>query len=507
MDKKKKVQSPSSMKAAEMTKESFRQTASLSEKILLNEGMFSHCGDDHDIRKITRARIENMLYANSLQQSEAPVNIHIGRQGINQWIWENKVMIDIPTDVLKDYLHHKMTNDALIFYKEYIMVREFAQKVAAYLKVPANQIMDNQLLNDEILTYLSTSFTTTAVKQKLISFLVKNARLYQQDSRFEAEKDTPMFSPLKHPNKKTVHPKVEAYLNQLTKEGKTELTRMRVLTHINTLLTWLSNSMQDFAALEAHTIPILSIKEMHLLEFRSFLLKKQRKGEYSPITISECIYAVKSFFLFLKKTYGFPNPSRKIKSIKAPRYRFRDLPTAEQINSFFEVIETYAEDPLLERTAFQFMLTLGLRSMEVSQISWKDINMDIRTICIHSKGGKYHELPLAGKLYRDLEMLRGISSPSKYLFGDDSKKLLRKLQSNYKLYSLIAGWTFPGGLHLFRHCFVTNLAAQNPPPQVLQALSRVVKMDTVSLYTHLNQKTNWLSQEINKLNYSYQGDK
>ncbi|KEQ22000.1 tyrosine-type recombinase/integrase [Paenibacillus tyrfis] len=502
-------QNPHQINDLESTKkqESFRQNASFAEKILLNEGMFTRRGDDHDIRKITRARIENMLYANSLQQLETPVNIYLGRQGINQWIWENKVILEIPTEILKKYLLRKMTKDAFIFYKEYIMVHELAQKIGVYLKIPASQIMDEQLLSDEVLTYLSTSLATTGMQQKLIAFVVQHANQYLKTPLHNTEKYSLLFSPLKNRKGKPVHPKIEMYMKQLTKEGKSGHTLARVTTHINSMLFWLVNNMKDFAACKTHTVPILSIKEMHLQEFRSYLLKKQRKGEYSSITISECIYAIKSFFLFLQKTYGFPDPAKKIKSIKASRYRFRNLPTKEQITAFFNVIETYSENPLLERIAFQFMLTLGLRSMEVSQISLNDINMEIRTISIHSKGGKHHELPLAGKLYRDLEMIKSIPSTSKYLFGDDPKKMIRELQENYKLYSQIAGWTFPGGLHLFRHCFVTNLAGQNPPPQVLQALSRVIKMDTVSLYTHLNQKSNWLSQELNKLDYSYQGGK
>ncbi|WP_282937677.1 site-specific integrase [Paenibacillus sp. RC67] len=499
-------QIPHQINDLESTKkqESFRQNASFAEKILLNEGMFTRCGDDHDIRKITRARIENMLYANSFELSETPVNIHIGRQGINHWIWENKVILDIPTKVLKDYLYQKMTNDAFAFYNEYIMARELAQKIAAYLKIPISEILDEQLMDNEVLTYLSKSFATTGRKQNLIAFVVQYAK---QTTMHDTEKYRLLFTPLGTRKGKPVHPKIEMYMKQLTKEGKSELTIARVITHINSMLFWLVNTMKDFTACELHTVPILSIKEMHLQEFRSYLLKKQRKGEYSSITISECIYAIKSFFLFLQKIFGFPDPAKKIKSIKASRYRFRNLPTEEQIIAFFNVIEMYSENPLLECIAFQFMLTLGLRSMEVSQVSWNDINMGIRTICIHSKGGKHHELPLAGKLYRDLEIFQSITSTSKYLFGDNPQKSTRELQNNYKLYSLIAGWAFSGGLHLFRHCFVTNLAGQSPPPQALQALSRVVRMDTVSLYTHLNQKTNWLSQEINKLDYSYQGGK
>ena len=507
MEKDMKAQPPSRLETEEITKESFRQNASLNEKILLCEGMFTDLRDDHDIRKLTRARIESMLYASNLKQSEAPINVHIGRQGINRWIWENNVIPEIPTNVLKEYLKQKLTYDAFAFYNEYIMVRELSQKIAAHLKIPVSDILDKHFTDNEVLTYLSSSFATTGRKQNLMAFIVQHANQFLQTTLQDTEKYSLLFTPLKTNKGKPVHPKIEMYMKQLTKEGKSDRTKARVKTHINSLLVWLVDNMKNFAACQSHTVPILSITETHLQEFRSYLLKKQRKGEYSLITISECIYAIRSFFLFSKKTFGFPDPAKKIKSIKAARYRFRNLPTKEQVTVFFNVIEVYSENPLMERIAFQFMLTLGLRSMEVSQVSWNDINMEIRTICIHSKGGKYHELPLSGELYRDLKMFHSVPSKSTYLFGDDPKRFVRKFQNNYKLYSHIAGWTFPGGLHLFRHCFVTNLIGQNPPPQVIQALSRVIKMDTVSLYTHLNQISNWLSQEVNKLDYSYRGGK
>lgn len=482
--------------------ESFRQNASFAEKILLNEGIFTRSNDEHDVRKITRARIENMLYAMNLRQIEAPVNIHLGRQGINSWIWENKILIEIPTSILKEYLYHKMTNDAMYFYKEYSMIHAMVQKVAGYLKIPINLLRDEMLLDETVLSYLDSSFATSKLKQRMITYLAELTSHSQRNSEFISL----MLPELQHREDKLIHPKIQEYIKQLTKEGKAEATKKNVLRYMNMLLPWLTNNMRDFTTYEPHNIPFLTIKEVHLLEFRAYLLKKQRNGEYSPITVSECIYAVKNFFLFLKKTYGFPDPSRKLKSFKAPRYRFRNLPSDEQIQTFFNVIETYSDNPLLERTAFQFMLTLGLRSMEVAQVSWNDINMGIRTIRIHSKGGKYHELPLAGRLYEDLKIHSRNAMSSNYIFGKSPKIALQMLQQNYKLYCLIAGWTFPGGLHLFRHAFVTNLAGKQAPPQVLKALARVIKMDTVSLYTHLNQRTNWLSREVNKLNYGLKGD-
>ncbi|MBP2114112.1 tyrosine-type recombinase/integrase [Paenibacillus silagei] len=487
----------------ERTKESFRQNASFDEKILLNEGMFYHSSDDHDIKKVTRVRIENMLYANTLQQTEAPVSTYIGRQGINQWILDNNVLTDIPTTFLKKYLYSKKARDAFYFYRdEYLLILELTQRLSGHLKTPAHKLMDEHLLDQEVWSYLSTSFATTKSKQRLINSLIT----YITGVTGYDTKEVLLFPPVKN-LKKMVHPKLELYTKQLTKEGKSKNTINTYKNHINCMLSWLVNNMKDFTGNELHNIPILSIKEIHLQEFRSYLLMKQRKGDYRSITISECIYDVKNFFVFLKKSFGFPNPARKLKSIKAPRYHYRDLPTEEQLIEFFNVIDMYSQSPLLESVAFQLMVTLGLRSMEVSHVSWNDINLETKTIMIQSKGGKYHILPLAGKLYRNLELFQRFPLTKKYLFGDDPVKIVSQLKENYKLYSHVAGWNFPGALHLFRHCFVTNLAGKNPPPQILKELSRVVKMDTVSLYTHLNQRTNWLSQQINKLDYSPQGGK
>jgi integrase/recombinase XerD len=489
---------PESRKIQEQQiEDSFRQNASFAEKNLLNEGMFSPNDDDHDIKSMTRARVENMLHAVRTRQIEsAPTEVPLGREGINQWIWENKVFCDIPTDILKTYLYLKKSYDAMGFYQYYRLVQELLQEIAIYRQIPVSKMMDEHILNEDSMTFLMESFATSINKKTLVTYLYKH---------FIKSNPQPMvlyLPPTQRRQSKTIHPKVLEYQKQLFKEGKAIGTQRNFLKYMNMFLPWLVNNMLDFASYEAHTVPILKIKEMHLEEFRSTLLKRERNGEYARVTIAECLYAIKGFFQFLKRKYGFPDPSKKLKSLKAPRYGFRELPTNEQITGFFNVIDRYSDDPVLERIAFRFMLSLGLRSIEVVRILWDDINFGIKTIRIHGKGDRYDTLPLVGNLYDDLRKIQGSSPSSKYLFGDNLDQNLRNLQNNYKLYSLIAGWEFPGGLHLFRHGFVTKLAEKHILPQALQKLSRVERLDTVSLYMHLNQKQTRLNQEVNKLSYT-----
>src|SRR5690606_34707434 len=122
--------------------------------------------------------------------------------------------------------------------------------------------------------------------------------------------------------------------------------------------------------------------------------------------------AIRSFYRFLKERYGYEAPLQRFRSINAPRYSPRDIPTEEQIIKLFQTVRQYAQDPILELLGYRFMLDLGLRLSEVANIKWKDVNMGTRTIVIHSKGKKTHVLPLAGELYQLLHEIHCNHNPS-----------------------------------------------------------------------------------------------
>ncbi|MDQ0917549.1 tyrosine-type recombinase/integrase [Paenibacillus sp. V4I5] len=480
----------------------FRQNASFDEKNLQNERLFSTLNVEHDIRTIDRKKVENMIVTADVQSIETPQEfITIGKKGIVEWIWKNKVMTDIPSTFLKSYLHGKKKIDAMNFYRHYKLVSELSQQVAIFRQIPIEEVSDVEIFDEPTLEFLQETFSENIQKKKLVTTLYKKAQqIIPQDHVSINSLGNRSDRKAKYKN---LHPKVIEFLTWMEQEGKAVGTQRNFLRHMNMLLPWLSQNLEDLKCYVTHTIPILRIKEMHLQEFRSYLLKKVKHGEYARVTVAECLYSVIQFFQFLNKKYGFPNPASKLKSIKAPRYKYRDLPTNEQITYFLKVINQYSDHPALERAAFRLMFSLGLRSIEVARLSWNDINLGIKTIRIHGKGNRYDFLPLVGQLYEDLKMIDQQSqNPSMYLLGNSINKNLKSLQDNYKLYCLIAGWEFKGALHLFRHLFITNLSKQNVLPQALKELSRVERLDTVSLYTHINHQSTWLNKEINKLNYT-----
>jgi site-specific recombinase XerD len=350
------------------------------------------------------------------------------------------------------------------------------------------------------LRYLLENPTQNPQRRLLVTSIYKKAQSRPKDLAFPISNIKKFDS---QADNRILHPKVMEFLKRMEKEGKAKVTQVRFTAYMNMFLPWLSHNMEDFKSYEVHNIPTLKIKEMHLQEFRTYLLKKVSRGNYAQVTAAECLYAIRRFFQFLHRRYGFPNPAKRLKSIKAPRYHTRDIPTDVQIATLLQVINKYSDQPALDRASFRLMFSLGLRSIEVARLSWNDINLETRTIRIHGKGNRYDLLPLVGQLFNDLQLVKQSQNSSKYILGNDINKNKKTLLDNYKLYSLIAEWEFKGGLHLFRHLFITNLVKYNILPQAIQKLTRVEKLDTVSLYMHINRT--WLNEQINILDYGQEG--
>lgn len=66
---------------------------------------------------------------------------------------------------------------------------------------------------------------------------------------------------------------------------------------------------------------------------------------------------------------------------------------------------------------------------------------------------------------------------------------------------MITGWPFPGGVHIFRHMFITRLAYKGVLPQAIKELARVSMLDTVGLYIHMAHRDQHMNSQIDLLKY------
>lgn len=66
-----------------------------------------------------------------------------GPQGINRWMWENKVQHEIPNGLLREYLSRGMRNAPHVYYRKYQVVRMMLLHIAKYHEIsPAMIIKD-----------------------------------------------------------------------------------------------------------------------------------------------------------------------------------------------------------------------------------------------------------------------------------------------------------------------------------------------------------------------------
>lgn len=479
----------------EETQESFRQNPFFAEKILDPSGMFPALSDDHDIRKVTREKVENMLFERQLQPENQYSTEYLGPHGINQWVWDNKIKIEggIAPSILREYILLKMNNTPTKFFYNFQIVRDLLNRATEYYQVSTIQIKDDQLLNPEFLHHEINQSPNSCTSMLLRYLMQKSIKTNLLNETISIKNVTKI--------KASLHPRIHEYRAHLEAKGLSRSHIQNVVGDIHQLFTWLCANIHMFEEASSDNIPIYHIQNDHLQAYRTFKMKQVREGHYSLMNISNCIYRIRAFFCYLYERFGYNPPHRRLRAIKAPPYKTRDIPTDQQIETFFQMVARYAADPVREHLAYRLMLDLGLRVSEVAHIKWIDINLETRTIVIHSKGKKSHYLPLAGCLYQYLLKLQNMPTSKCFLLGDRPRSIAHNLYLNYKLYAMIAGWPFPGGVHLFRHTFITRLAKKGILPQTLKELARVARLDTVSLYMHMAHQDRYMISQINMLNY------
>ncbi|OZB96553.1 site-specific integrase [Paenibacillus sp. XY044] len=480
------------------TQESFRQNLYFAEKILDLKGIFPPLSDDHDIRKVTREKVENMLYAQHVLTDNPTPNIesiqHYGRSGINLWIWNNKVQKLISQPLLLNYMKQIIPNDPPYYLQKLTVVLEIQQLAADFLQMEPAQIMDDQLVEHTVLQHIIENVEMTVVKANVLNYFISRSTQTTGIERTYLLEVTARV-------KKDLHPKITEFKMNMQNKGLSKEHIRKQVAAVDQLFSWLCKNIHVFSEENHTSIQMLKIQSEHLLSYRTYLLKKVNIGAASPISFCHKISAIKSYFYFLRERYGIEPPLQRFRAIKAPRYNPRDLPNEEQIATFFQTVQMYSDNPIQETVGFRLLLELGLRLSEAAQVAWDDINLGRRTIVIHSKGGKSHMLPLVGKLYDGFTQLKKVYDKHPLVLGEKSSSIADRLYRNFKLYALIAGWQYPGGVHLFRHMFITRLAYKGVLPQAVKELTRVKRLNTVSLYIHLGRQNQYLTNQIDKLSY------
>ncbi|MEV5027405.1 tyrosine-type recombinase/integrase [Paenibacillus sp. LPE1-1-1.1] len=293
------------------------------------------------------------------------------------------------------------------------------------------------------------------------------------------------------------HVTIDNYLAQ-NKHLKKSSIRMHRSAYYK-FLTWTIATYEEFKNEDISSILLSSITEEHINGYYKHLsrLVKNDVLKESSVNYIQC-YINSLFQRLYQQEHLLEDITLGIKKIYYERYNNRDIPTNQEISAFLKIVDTYSPQKKIHGLAFEMMLYLGLRKTETSKIRWRDINFSTGTILVTGKNDKEARLIVPEKIINRLKELKEKSTGG-YLFGDSREAFADSLYVYYKIFSLMAGWQYPGGLHLLRHVFITRLSEKDCPIQLLKELGRHEKTETTSKYIHRSNKH--LEESINKLNY------
>ncbi|MEF3313451.1 site-specific integrase [Paenibacillus sp. GYB004] len=409
----------------------------------------------------------------------------LGSKGINDWLWEQKVIPNIKLQKIRALLKEiKIFRTPYQLYSSYLIALHFQSSLAVIVNKSAWQISDSDVTKENIIIYCKRYLE----KKIDFNFIKKLAKEYYPESVLRMPDNWGKKS--RQEQEPEIHPYLDRFAKHLTREGNSTPYVQRVTRYSLFFLSWLTEVFASFQDHTASTIPIWLIEREHLIQFKEYLERCEISGKYTDITASNIFYEVISFFKYLYDVRAIRKNIGSIDGIKANRYRYRDIPDQDQLSRFFQTLQQYSDEPEYDSAFFGSLLLLGLRFCECERLAWSDVNLEAGIIRIRGKGRRNKSTPMlippTLRLYfKQLNAVTTHKCTRIFNIYLDTQKLYREMLKKYKLYSIIANWNFPGGFHLFRHTFITTLSKNKRiHPELLQRLARHERIDTTAKYSH-----------------------
>ncbi len=168
---------------------------------------------------------------------------------------------------------------------------------------------------------------------------------------------------------------------------------------------------------------------------------------------------------------------------RRPR-RLPDVPSDEQIRTLLASMEKQAQ--LDYRLMVKMLVYTGMRSFELTNLKWTDIDWERNRIKVRGKGDKDRLVPLA-KVFRDELLLYRSKNPrNRYVF---ESRLNDKYSERYirKVFQDACKRAECGRIHphSLRHYFITYWTNQGWPDREVQLMSGHESRSSLQIYQHL----------------------
>lgn len=239
----------------------------------------------------------------------------------------------------------------------------------------------------------------------------------------------------------------------------------------------LTNYGRCIAKISVHfQCPANELEEEQINGYLQFLLTDQQP---SKSYFKHTVYGLR----FLFRVYGREDKALKLPSLK----KSSPLPV---VLSGKECKVLFRSGRILKhRVLLSFIYSAGLRSQEVRNLKWPDIDFDRQVIHIRkTKYNKDRYVPLSEVMIKGLRKYRRAYSPKEYVFNGKaigSKLSNRGVQWAMKEAVKRAGITKNATVHSLRHSYATHLLEFGLDVDTVRKLLGHAHLTTTLVYLHV----------------------
>lgn len=251
---------------------------------------------------------------------------------------------------------------------------------------------------------------------------------------------------------------------------------------------------------EPATLPVL--QKLETRHLRAFLSARHAAG-LSHRTQARALSTLRTFYRFLKKTYGLENTA--ILALKGPRLKAtlpRPLSTDQALDVMTHAETEHSFISLRNQALFALLYGCGLRLSEALALRIMDVQPPPQTLRILGKGQKERLVPLLPFVQEKLHAYvhyRKDASLKDALFIGVRGGILNPRIAQKDMENLRALYGLPENAtpHSLRHSYATHLLEGGADLRVIQELLGHASLSTTQKYTAIQTST--LGQMIKKL--------
>ena len=243
--------------------------------------------------------------------------------------------------------------------------------------------------------------------------------------------------------------------------------------------------------LRAHLVPMLGKKKLDAITSEDVQRLKHQRQDRSPKTVNNILTVLNTL---LKQAVAWDVIDRmpctiRLLPIPKPQAQFHDFEAYERLVRVARQLDPRA-----------YLLVLlggeaGLRCGEMMALTWGDVDLDKRQICVQRsdwkghvtvpKGGRLRHVPMTTRLEAALRAHRHLKG-KRVLCQKGGEPLTQKMVQDHVRRAARLAHVERETVHVLRHTFCSHLAMKGAPARAIQELAGHQDLSTTQRYMHLS---------------------